>query len=82
MATGKMCSEDKYNGHRRYSDTMAHINASRVHQRVGDEMKSKLKHVDEMTAPEFKYGSDMFSDAAMELFEICAPPGWTPDWKP
>lgn len=81
LGVSQQCTAPEFSGHRRQSDYQTLVDAEEVNDQMLAEMAS-LPDLEAMTPEERLQAADMFETAAMELFEICFPPGWDEHWQP
>ena len=74
IATALACSDDKYDGQRKQSDVRTLLLAQGINDQMMTEMDT-LPHHEEMTPEQKLEAARIFRYAALELEEICLPPG-------
>ena len=79
LTVAKKCSDEEFDGYRRTSDLAAKIEGSKILNSVTEKLKT-YPHTSEMTLEQFTELTDIYSDAGLELYQICLPPNWTPEW--
>lgn len=74
FAMASTCTDDKYKGRRRQSDIRTLLTSQEIHDRMMEEMDA-LPHHDEMTPGQKLEAARIFRRTALELEELCLPPG-------
>ena len=68
------CTDDKYKGRRRQSDIRTLLLSQEINDRMKEEMNTLPRH-DEMTPEQKLEAARIFRRTALELEELCLPPG-------
>ena len=74
MQTALACTDDRYDGRRKQSDARSLVLAEEINDRMLAEMAT-LPHHDDMTPAQKLAAASIFRSAALDLEEICLPPG-------